>query len=58
MLLAVILAHVGGVMARRAAGDTAKFRQQAVWFTLAVLAVLLAIPWPWLSYGRALFPGL
>jgi hypothetical protein len=53
MLLAVILAHVGGVMARRAAGDTAKFRQQAVWFTLSALAIVFAVPW-W----RPLFPGL
>ncbi len=58
MLVAVILAHVGGVLARRARSDAAKFRRQAVWFSLSVLAVLFAIPWPWSDYGRALFPGL
>lgn len=53
MVIAVILAHVGSVLARRARTDQGKFRQQAIWFSLSVLAVLYAIPW-W----RPLFPGL
>lgn len=53
MLLAVVLAHVGSVLARRAASDRGKFQQQAIWFSLSTLAVLFAIPW-W----RPLLPGL
>lgn len=45
MAVAVVLAHVASVMARRAAAPAAKFRQAAIWLTLSVLAVLVAIPW-------------
>ncbi len=53
MILAVILAHIGGVRARRAPDAAAKFHQSAIFFTLAVVAIILFIPW-----GRPLFPGL
>ena len=53
MLLSVILAHIGGVRARRAPDAAAKFRQLAIFFTLAVVVIILVIPW-W----RPLFPGL
>ena len=45
MLVAVILAHVAVVMARRGGEDKAKFRNGAIFVTLSVLAVLVAIPW-------------
>jgi len=45
MIIAVALAHIGTVRIRRAEGDTAKFRNAAIWYTLSVLAVLGGIPW-------------
>ena len=45
MLVAVILAHVATVMAKRGSTDRAKFRNGAIFLTLSVLAVLFAIPW-------------
>jgi hypothetical protein len=45
MLVAVILAHVATVMAKRGSTDRAKFRNGAIFVTLSVLAVLFAIPW-------------
>jgi hypothetical protein len=45
MLVAVILIHVGSALARRAASDTAKHRTAAIWYTIATLAILFAIPW-------------
>jgi asparagine N-glycosylation enzyme membrane subunit Stt3 len=53
MVLAVVLAHVGGIVARKASNDDARHRRSAIWYTLATLAVVLAVPW-W----RPLFPGL
>lgn len=53
MLLAVILAHVGSVAARKAPEQTAKHRRAAFWYTLALAAVLVGMPW-W----RPLLPGL
>lgn len=59
MLLALVLAHVGVTSVRRGETDSSKFRRAAIWFGLALLAILMAIPWPWLEYGRALLrlPG-
>jgi hypothetical protein len=45
MVVAVVLAHVATITARRASTSAAKFRQGAIWLTLSVLAVLVAIPW-------------
>lgn len=45
MLVAVILAHVGSAKAKKAGDDTEKFRQVALWFSVALLLILVAIPW-------------
>ena len=45
MLLAVVLVHVGTVMARRATDAVSKHKLAALWFSAAVLLVLVAIPW-------------
>ena len=45
MVVAVVLAHVATVMARRGATSSSKFNRAAIWLTLSVLAVLVAIPW-------------
>lgn len=58
MLVAVILAHIGRVRVRKAAEDRARFRQTLLWIGLSFLIVLIAIPWPFLSYGRGLLPSL
>lgn len=55
MLIAVVVAHVGRSLSRRAPTATQKHRRAAIWFTLAVLIVVAAIPWPFLPYGRPLF---
>jgi hypothetical protein len=45
MLIAVILVHVGSIMVRRADDALAKFQRGAIWYSLATLAILAAIPW-------------
>jgi hypothetical protein len=54
MVLALILMHVGRAISKRAVGATSKHRRAAIFFGLATLAILFAIPWPFLSYGRPL----
>jgi len=56
MIVAVALAHVGWLKAKRTTGPDAH-RQASLYFTLAVLIVLASIPWPFFSYGRALLPS-
>jgi uncharacterized membrane protein YphA (DoxX/SURF4 family) len=53
MILAVILAHVGSVLAKKAPNSKAKFMRTAIFFGLALLLVLAGIPW-----GRPILPGL
>jgi Na+-driven multidrug efflux pump len=53
MILAVILVHVGTVVSKRATSDESKHRRAAIWYSLTVLAIILAIPW-W----RPLLPGI
>lgn len=55
MVVAVVLMHVGQVLAKRAKDDTAKHQRVAIFFGLAILMILLNIPWPFLPYGRPLF---
>jgi hypothetical protein len=55
MLVAVVLAHVGRAVAKKAPDALAKFRRTATWFTLSIVVVLLMIPWPFMpDYGRPL----
>jgi hypothetical protein len=45
LIVAVVLAHLGSVFSRRAKTDTSKHRTAAIFYTLAVLVILIAIPW-------------
>jgi hypothetical protein len=45
MLIAVILAHVGAVMSRRAATDRAKYRAATIAYAISLLVMLAGIPW-------------
>ena len=55
MIVGVALAHAGMSRARRAATDAQRHRRVAVYFILALLAILAAIPWPGRLYARPLF---
>jgi hypothetical protein len=53
MVLALVFAHLGSFLPKKATEAVSKHRRAAIWFTLAVLMILLGIPW-----SRPLFPGL
>lgn len=55
MLVALALAHIGRSKARRVRDDAARHRTTALWFGLALLILLVTMPWPFLPYGRPLF---
>ncbi len=52
MLIALAFLHVGATRVRRASTDGAKFRQSAMWQTLAALSILVSVPW-WRPLLRA-----
>jgi len=54
-LAAVVLAHIGSARAKRAPSDRARFRAMAIFFTIALVLLLVAIPWPGRTMGRPLF---
>ncbi len=45
MVLALACAHLGSILSRRAPSDTAKYQRAAVFFGLAVVFILLGMPW-------------
>jgi hypothetical protein len=53
MVVAVVLAHMGSAMSRRAATDPLKFRTAGLFYSLALVVILLGMPWM-----RPLFPAL
>jgi hypothetical protein len=59
MVVASALAHVGRAKIRKAP-ENRKHRMAAIFFTLALVAILLSIPWPFMPVSRPLFrlPGM
>lgn len=55
MLVAIVLAHVGRVLARKAKTAGAKRGRMLVCFGLATILILVGMPWPGMPYGRPLF---
>jgi hypothetical protein len=55
MMVAVVLVHVGRVLARKATTPAAKRTRLLVCFGIATLAVFLGTPWPGTAAGRPLF---
>lgn len=55
MLFAVVMAHLGRVLARRAAAPAAKRKRLLVCFVLSTIAMIAATPWPGMASGRPLF---
>lgn len=49
MVIAMVLAHVGRTMSRRAQAALSRHKRAALWFTVSLILVLLAIPWPFLK---------
>jgi membrane protein DedA with SNARE-associated domain len=46
MTTAIVVLTIGSALAKRQATDPDKFRTMALWFTVALLLILVAIPWP------------
>jgi hypothetical protein len=55
MLSAAILVHVGRLLARKTADPGKKRMRLLICFGLALLLILLGMPWPGMATGRPLF---
>jgi hypothetical protein len=58
MIVAIALAHIGRGRVRKAATSEAKHKTALIFFGLALVVLLLSIPWPVGPGARSLFRGL
>ena len=57
MLMALVVIHVARVRSKRASTPLLRHRRVLRGTLLALVLVLVAVPWPGLPYGRPLFRG-
>jgi len=55
MLVALAFAHIGTAQVKKTVDDRAKYRKALLWYGLALLVILLMIPWPF-TQGRPWLP--
>jgi len=58
MIVAVVFAHVGRARTKKLADPVARHKVAAICFVLALLAILVSIPWPGMPQGRPLVRSL
>jgi hypothetical protein len=54
MILGMVLAHVGRARLKRLDKDARRHKTAAIFFTLALMAILASVPWPGMPQGRPL----
>jgi hypothetical protein len=55
MLLAVVVVHIARALARNAKTPDSQRMRLLIGFAIATIAMLAAMPWPGMIYGRPLF---
>ena len=58
MIVAIALAHVGRARIKKATDSETRHRRALVFYGLALVIMLLSIPWPFFPAARPLFRGL
>lgn len=60
MLTGIILIHVGYTYSKKNVPDTVKHKRAVLFYGLALLIILVFIPWPFRSVGagKSWFPGM
>jgi cytochrome c biogenesis factor len=46
MLIAIVVITMGSAKAKRKAADSDKFKTMLTWFSIALVIIFIAIPWP------------
>ncbi len=46
MLMAIVFITIGSALAKRKTNDAEKFKTMLIWFSIALLIIFIAIPWP------------
>jgi len=56
MLVAIIIAHIGSAVSKRANTNSEKFRKAFIYFTIAIVIILLNLPYSFHGGSRPLNP--
>lgn len=54
MIVAAALIHVGSAKIKKSSDSLNKYKNAAIWFTIAMILTLASIPWPGMAAGRPL----
>jgi cytochrome bd-type quinol oxidase subunit 2 len=52
MLVAIVIVTIGSAMAKRKETDKDKFRTMLIWYSLALVIIFTAIPWPFSPFAN------
>lgn len=55
MLIALVLIHIGYAKAKKALNDTEAGKKQFTYMLIALIIILISIPWPFLHHERGWF---
>lgn len=58
MILAIVFITLGHGMAKKAVDDETKYKKAFRYFLIALVLILVAVPWPFREVGRPWFPGM
>ncbi len=60
MIIAIVLIHIGYAHAKKSIPDNIKHKRTLLYYGLALLIILIMIPWPFraVGAGRTWFPGM
>jgi hypothetical protein len=60
MIIAIVLVHIGRSYSKKNIPDTMKHKRTLLFYGLALLIILISVPWPFreVGAGRHWFPGL
>lgn len=60
MLIAIILIHLGYSYGKKNVPDASKHKRALLYYGLALLIILISVPWPFraIGAGRTWFPGM
>lgn len=51
MLIAIVLIHIGKAQAKKPIGDKAKHKRTVIFYSIALLIIILSVPWPFRVAG-------
>jgi len=59
MILSIVMITLGHGMAKKSVSDEEKYKKAFIFFVIAFIFIMLAMPWPFREIvGRPLFPGM